>query len=367
MSGWRAVAAALALAGSATAAAAQDLTAEAMALTYDLVRPSSGSADAAGAVAALTRHGALPAERPRTRTQSQSGLLALYGRATLMGANATAFAIEIAAVRDAQVAGDWARRDDAVRALYAKAGRAPPDAATLKTIDRELRRAAGQEGRPALRYRASRNGETIEIVRAPGAGRASVEVTAPGPDGKPVRTAYLGEERTVPTADGKELAVAVSPTAVCTVGAERAAAARARLNGAWRAADGNEWTISGEGEAIELVERRRDDYELRYTGTVTLGKATAFHRIDRPADVDRLPAEVVRQLIGTGVGFTVRLDVCAASGREIKGTWASQHVTYSSLDQKISRIHDPYEVALDLARSGQTLSARGGRLPQEGP
>jgi len=60
---------------------------------------------------------------------------------------------------------------------------------------------------------------------------------------------------------------------------------------------------------------------------------------------------VRQQLAGMGLHFDLSLEA-VEGGAKLDGTWASQHVTYSS-DNVVSRVHDRYDVELVLTRGGQ--------------
>lgn len=355
------------------AARAQDLSADALGVVYDLASPQALEKMGAGASHPEARR-ALDTLRDeklisaqRVGTASAAGLLPLYGKALLMGSQPTAFATEIGAVRDAHLAGGGEPRTKAINDLYAKAGRPKPDAATMKTLVRQLNEVSSQEATRPVRYTSRKGDRSIEITRTPQTGTVSVEVVQPGADGKPVRTVFQGRETTRRTASGTDLEATIKPDGVCVV-ADGDEAARNKLTGTWRSSNGHEWSVSGEGGTIEVSERRVTGHVMRYTGTYRLGRLQAYHPFESIEDIgDDLPVGVRTQLVAMKpkYGFTIRLDACS-SGTDLKGTWASQHVTYSGMSGQISRVHDPYEVPLLLERGGMKM-ARGGRLPEEGP
>jgi len=356
----------------ALSAGAQDLSAEAINIVYDVASPArlaaNGGVPPAGemarAIETLHSEGLLPSNRFRTPLKSER--LDTYGKALMMGTRAPAFATEIGAVRDAAVRGDLTTRHAAIEALYRKAGRNVPDATLLKTIDNQVDAAVGNEPEETLRQTIDKPGKHIEIALARRAGVGSVEVTQDGADGKPVRTVFRGEEKTVPTSDGVDLETVLQPAGVCSMNERQSTEARSQLEGVWKDGDGNEWTFGEKDATITSDEKRPNGYKLSYAGTYKLGKIVAFHGFVAVDDMgDELPPDVRSQLVSWSpkLGFTIRLDLCGATG--LKGTWASQHVTYSGMDHAIKKIHDPFDLPLVLSRGLQV--AQGGRWPDEGP
>jgi hypothetical protein len=308
----------------------------------------------------------LPAQRLPAATQGP--LIDLWGRALLMGTRAPQFAREIGAVRDAALKRDLDARHAAISTLYQKAGRSAPSTEAMKTIDGQIDNALGSEPEETVRRTIKASDRTIEVSYAPRAGMGSVEVMQPGADGQPVRTVFRGEEKTQPTTDGKDLEAVIEPAGVCVMTEQTSGAARGRLNGAWQGSNGNNWTIGGQGGTVTVDEARLTGQALRYTGTYQLGKIVAFHPFEQVEDMgDDLPGDVRSQLVAWSpkLGFTIRLDVCS-SGTGLRGTWSSQHVTYSGMAHIISKVHDPYDVGLRLKRDDLKV-ARGGRFPEDGP
>ena len=362
----------LALAWAAPAGA-QNLSAAVIGAIYDVASPdalakgSGGkqlSADVLRAADTLRRQNLLTASR--ISTPHQTGLLDRWGRALLMGPRAPEFAREIGAVRDAALGGNLENQHAAISTLYKKAGRNPPTADALKTLDKQIDSALGEEPEESIRQTIAKPYSTVEITDAKRAGQVSVEVTQNDAGGKPLRTVFRGEEQTQPTPDGKDLQTSIVPTGTCTMNEQQSAEQRGRLNGSWKDGAGHEWTISGDGGTINAVQKYANGHTLGYSGTYKLGKAVAFHGFVSVDDIgDDLPSGVRSQLVGWSpkLGFTIRLDQCGTA--EIKGTWASQLVTYGGIDQAVKRVHDPYDIPLVLTRGMKV--AQGGRNPEEGP
>jgi hypothetical protein len=61
-----------------------------------------------------------------------------------------------------------------------------------------------------------------------------------------------------------------------------------------------------------------------------------------------LPVQVRQQLAGMGLYFTLRLETCRDAAK-LTGRWGSQHVTYGSVDFAVKKVHDPYDLPIELA------------------
>ncbi len=354
------------LAAAVAPAASQDLSGDLLNVVYDVAsKPVPPEAKAAQDL--LKAEGLLPGQR--LRAIQQAGLLERWGRALAMGTRSPQFAAEIGAVRDAAVKRDPATLHAKVEALYRKAGRTPPTPEAMKELEKQIRTALGSEREETIRRTVKKGDRTIDVSYAPLAGMAQVEVTQPGPDGKPTRTVFRGEEKTKPTADGKDIETVIEPVGPCVMNEQTSAQARDRLNGVWKSGDGRDFTIASQVGAVTIDEQRLKGRPLRYSGTYQLGKIIAFHPFEQIEDMeDNLPPSVRSQLIAwkPKLGFTLRFDVCGAAG-ELRGTWSSQHVTYSGTTQSVNRVHDPYDLSLQLSRGGGGEGVARGATDEEAP
>ena len=392
----------------ATTAGAQDIDARTTALIFDAVatppgNPGSGAtivdpAALAAIRSALQQAGLLSPQRVAT---IEKDVVDGYGRALLLGSRARQFLPELAEVRNAAIRRDRPATAAAIERLFAKAGRPKPDKEQMAKYVADVLGAGEDEGPPeTARWTITRPGRTIQITDARRAGLFTVEIfdnaggtggtgggsgggsPASGPPASPPsanppsasgapaanapsrRSVVTAENRVRPTADGSGLEQRGTAVRACSNNAAQASERRARLNGSWQAGNAH-WDIGGTADSITLTERRDDGRTLTYTGSYRLGRVEATHVVTHPDDIGKdLPMWVRAGLVGR-TAFVVRLDDCG-DGR-LRGTWESRHVTYSPAFNTINRIHDPYDLPLDLARGGEIRTARGGRLPQEGP
>ena len=361
-----AVAAALLIAPAC--ARAQDVDARTMAFLYDAATGEARDGSPVDRAALAEMRKALQAEGLLTQQRvatPEPDIVEVYGRALLLGPRARQFLAELAEVRNAAIRRDRVATAAAIERLFAKAGRSKPDAAQMDKYVDAVIGAGGDEGPPeTARRRVEKPGRTVEITDAKRAGLLTVEVTERPASGPESRTVVVSERKVRPDAAGRGLEERATPVRACTVTADQAAERRNALNGTWRALGGSTWEISGSGETIVLAERRADGRLLTYNGTYKLGRVQATHPVGHPDDIGKeLPAWVRAGLVGK-TAFVVRLDDCGE--RTLQGTWESRHVTYSPAFQSISRIHDPYDLSLNLSRGALKL-ARGGRFPDEGP
>jgi len=349
-------------------AAAQDVDARTMAFIYDAAagEPRDGAAVDRAAIGEMRK--ALQAEgllTPQRVATPEPDIVEIYGRALLLGPRARQFLAELAEVRNAAIRRDRDATAAAIERLFAKAGRSKPDPAQMAKYVTDVIGAGGDEGPPeTARRRVDKPGRTVEITDAKRAGLLTVEVTETPATGEASRTVVVAERKVRPNAAGTGLEERAAPVRACRVTAAQAAERRNALNGSWRAVGGGTWEISGSGDAIVLTERRSDGRLLTYNGTYKLGRVQATHPVGHPDDIGKeLPDWVRAGLVGR-TAFVVRLDDCG--DRTLQGTWESRHVTYSPAYQSISRIHDPYDLSLNLSR-GALKMARGGRFPDDGP
>lgn len=347
---------ALALLLLTPAAAAADIDARTMGAISDLLssvspeRPPAG-ADAkvyGKAVEALRQAKLAGAARPAQ--PGDTALLDAYGRALLLGPRAKQLADQVGQVHDAVIGGQPEAIKAAISDLYKAAGRPAP---TGKALDDLVAAAVGVGGEPAptVNHHMEGEGYRIDIADAVAAGKTIVEVTlADGGDGQPARVEFEGEARTRAKSGGDGLERRIQPLEPCVMSAAAAAALRAQLNGDWTDGKSSAWTIAGSGEQIVLTEKRASGRPLVYEGSYRLGKIDARHAITEAGDMgEELPAQVRSQLAGMGLFFTLRLEACRGATR-LSGRWGSQHVTYSASFLTVSRVHDPYDVAVALTR-----------------
>jgi hypothetical protein len=367
--------AALAFAGAADAA---DIDARTMGAIADVLAPvGSGPPPGVDAEIYARALDALKAERllglARPPQPADAALLTDYGKALLLGQRAGELGAQVGAVHDAVLSGRNEAIAQEIGTLYQAAGRPVPQGEAMDRLVDAARGVGGAEPAPTVRQTIQREDYTVELTDAVAAGRTAVEVLLPDVSGgRPARVLFEGSAKTQPSADGKGLEHRIQPAAPCVVTASSPAGLREALNGDWQGSDGSAWTISGAGEAIQLVETRADGHRLEYQGTVRLGKIDARHAISHVNDMGAdLPVEVRSQLAGMGLFFTLRLESCGSSSR-MAGLWGSQHVTYGALDLQVSQVHYPYDQQVVLTREAGgpelrfVIAEGGGYRPVEG-
>lgn len=358
----------LALPALAAPLAAQDIDARTMALIHDAVsgRPPAGSTADPAALAEARK--ALQDERllsPQRVATPEPDIVDVYARTLLLGPRARQFLPELADVRNAAIRRDRAATAAAIDRLFVKAGRSKPDAAQMEKYVDAVTGAGEDEGPPeTARRRIEKPGRTIEFTDAKRAGLFTIEVTSTPSGGQPTRTVVVAERTVRPNAAGTGLEQRAVPVRVCTITQAQDAERRDALNGAWGDQNGAVWVVSGSGQTLTLTERRADGRSLAYTGTYRLGRIQATHPVGHPDDIGKqLPGWVRAALVGK-TSFVVRLDDCGDN--RLGGTWESRHVTYSPAFQTIGRIHDPYDLSLQLKRGGMKV-ALGAIWGGEGP
>lgn len=348
--------------------AAQDIDARTMALIHDAAggQPPAGSTVDPAALAearkALRDEKLLTAQRVATQ---EPDIVDIYGRALLLGPRARQFLPELADVRNAAIRRDREATAAAIARLLAKAGRPRVDDAQMaKFVDAVS--GAGEDEGPAetARRRIEKPGRTIEITDAKRAGLFTIDVTETPSGSKAKRTVVVAERTVRPNAAGTGLEERAVPVRVCSVTEAQSSERRAALNGAWSDQNGNAWDVSGSGDSIALVERKAGTPAIVYAGTYRLGRVQATHVVGAPNEIADLPDWVRVGLVGR-TSFVVRFDDCRDG--KLTGTWESRHVTYSPALQTIGKIHDPYDLALNLGREAPRRMARGGRFPEDGP
>lgn len=350
--------AALGLVLIAPSARADDIDAFTMGAISDLLSPVSADRPPAGAdpaayrtaVEALRKAGLAGAPRPQQ--PGDTALLDAYGRALLLGPRAVEFGDQIGVVHDSVLSGNEAAVGAAIATLYRAAGRSAPAGEALDRLVQAATDVGGSAPAPTVNHVIQGDGYRIDIADAVAAGKTIVEVTLDqGADGQPARVVFEGDAQTRAKSGGDGLERRIEAASPCVMTQADAAKTRERLNGDWTGRQ-SAWKIEGAGERILLTETRADGHILAYEGTFLLGKIDARHAIADPNDMgSTLPAAVRQQLAGMGLFFTLRLETCRNPSRLV-GRWGSQHVTYGATDLQVSKVHDPYDVAIALLGKG---------------
>ncbi|TAL31173.1 MAG: hypothetical protein EPN97_11350 [Alphaproteobacteria bacterium] len=348
-------------AGFATAA---DITAEQSALVYDLLKPVMTAVPPSGTDPAIfgkaisilkEEHLAGQGSRPHF---TEKGILDRYGKALFLGARTPQFAGDIGHIRDLVEKGDRPALEQSLRDLWAKADRAPPDTKALDPVIKSLYGAKGEEPEETVHRSIDKPGYRVEIAHARAGGKMQVDVTTKNPDGTDRdRTSFQGVTETAPTPDGQELQRRIRLDQTCTSTPETDAATVEGLNGDWTSGAGETWTVTQQDGKITLTEKRAHGRPLEYTGTYRLGQVAAAHPITEAGDMgENLPMQVRQQLTTKHISFRIALDFCSSAPSALKGTWSSQHVTYDGMFFQVSRIHDPYDLSLNLSRAGEKVA-----------
>lgn len=338
-------------------ASADDISAEAGAATAGVLAPYSSGAGPtatadpqilARALAILDQEGILKAAAPPKPSQPVIPNLA---KALLLGNRAPEFMPELAAIETAALQRDSKAAGDEIRSLYAKMGRKVPDDAAIDGLVDAAFSANAPEPRPSERHVLDRPDYTIITENEPAAGRARVEVIdKKSANGEPTRTELVADQVAKPTADGKDLTTAYRPAGSETMTRSEADALRPKLNGRWRDQSGDEWEISGEGQAIRLINLSSGTH-LDYDGTFNLGRIEASHLIRNPDDMGGdLPGGIRSQLAAMSISFRLSL-TAAKDASKIDGSWISQHVTYSQMSMEVTKVHDPFATREALTRA----------------
>lgn len=348
------------LLGTGSACFAADIKAEQMALTYDLLSsadpanpPKGADPQAFSRAVQILRQEQLTGGSARPNF-SETGILETYGKALYLGSRTKEFAADIGHIRDLVDKGNQAELKQALRDLWAKAGRAPPDDKALEPVVQALYGAKGAEPEETVRNTIDKPDHRVELIDEPAGGKMQVDVVTKNPDGTDKdRTTFQGTTETKPNAAGTELEKRIKLDRVCTSTPQTDAATIDKLNGDWVDGGGTTWTISTAGGQVNIDQKKAGGGVMRYSGTYRLGHVAAAHQITNPADIgDDLPADVRAQLATMGISFRVALEYCADQGSRLDGSWSSQHVTYSGMDHTVEKIHDPYDLALTLKKGG---------------
>jgi hypothetical protein len=335
---------------------AADISAEMSALLSDVLRPYQMGAPVPAGVdpqvfartlAILKKEGLVGLPRPATGT---TDIADRFGKALALGTRTLQFLSEIGAVYDALTRGDAQAAGEAIRTLYRKAGRTPPQGAALEKLYNDVQ-AAHNEARQVEQVEITRPDYSITVAHR--GGKIHVDVVGQkGPDGKPFRTVFDGDVVTRPDASSKNLELAANPaSAPRTISPEQAAELRSTLNGKWNDGNGNIWEIAGSGESITLTEiRTNTGHRLVYKGRYDLGKIYGEHIVDDAKDMNFLPDWVAQQVAANfKPPFRIKLDISAAAD-QMEGTWASQNVTYNEMESKVKSVQDWFHEPRILSR-----------------
>lgn len=352
-----------------SAAYAADITAEQTALIHDLMAPViEGKAELNSAEKAMVDSAVDLLKKEQLAGQStrpnyfETGTLERYGKALFLGSRTPEFANEIAHIRDLVARGNKVDLEESLTKLWEKAGRAKPDAAALEPVIAALYGAKGAEPEETVRHIIDKSDRSIEIIHARAGGRMDVTVTRRNADGTDKdRTVFQGVTETTP-AGGKDLQRRTKLERICTSTPETDKDMLKEMEGKWQANNSRTWIVSAEGGGnVRFIEERNNGLPaLHYIGTYKLGHITAQHPITAITDMeDSLPTAVRQQLTQEKINFRISLEFCTGDTNTLKGTWSSQHVTYDGMSLEVSRIHDPYDLSLDLSRGEKENSAPG--------
>lgn len=338
----------------------QDISAEQSAAIHDLLsplndgyKPSKGDEKQHERAKEILKKENLLNDSTRP-VYKEKGLLKKYGDALFLGGRTSKFAKDIARIHDILKSGNDANLKKAIRELYVKAGRKSPDDKALAPILKSLYGEQGAEPQETINHKISKPEYDIDIKHSKAGGRMSIAVTEKGENGKPKsRTVYQGKVKTEPTKDGKDLKREVVLEQACTNTSETDAALYQKLQGEWiRTQDGTTWTFeSASNNDGTFIFKPDDVAPYRYKGSIHLGKFYGEHAITDPNHVgDNFPPEIRQIIAGMGQTFRVHLEICGDKPTKLTGTWSSQHATYNPAFMTVSRIHDPYDLALELHR-----------------
>ena len=347
---------------------AQDMSAELGALIGDVLKPYQIGAPApagsdarvlARTLVILKKEGLLNLPRPRT---GNTDIVDRLGKALALGSRSQQFLAEIGAVYDALACGDRASGEQAIRAVYKKAGRSLPEVAALDKAYSDVRAAYAAQPIESERFEIKRPDYTISGIWARASGKMKIEVAGLGDDRQPFRTVFDGDIVAKPDSSGAGLEIGVRPApAPRTATPEETARLGQKLNGRWTDQEGKQWEIAVSGAAVTLTTWNRNGRQIDYPSRYDLGKVAGKHIINHPDDMEDLPFEVRQQLASTWKpSFGIDLEV-SPNGELMEGTWSSQIVTYGGMDLVVKRIHDPYHVRLVLSRPNHTASGAADR------
>lgn len=287
----------------------------------------------------------------------EKALLEKYGKALFLGSRSEKFAKDIAHIHDVLLSGNEDNLKQAIRDLYKKAGRKEPDDKALEPIVSSLFGKKEAEPQETINHKISKPEYDIDIKHSKAGGRMSIAVTEKNENGKAKsRTVYQGKVKTTPTKDGQDLKREVVLEQACTSTRETDAALYQKLAGEWiRTQDGSTWTFEANSNSEgTFIFNRKDTAPYRYTGSINLGKFYGEHAITDPDHVgDNFPVEIRQKIAAMGQTFRVHLESCGDNPTKLSGTWSSQHATYNPAFMTVSRIHDPYDLALELHREAE--------------
>lgn len=349
---------------------AADITAEQSALLYDLLSPYAElkkTRDGVDtelfekAILILKEEKLIGSGRPNFQDKD---IVGRYGKALLLGSRSKDFIKEIGHIRDLVDKGNQEELREALVDLWIKAGRKKPDEKALQPVIDSLYGTKGAAPEETINHIITKPDHKVEVVHAKAGGRMQVNVIELDKKGEEEsRTVFSGVTETVPDEKNETLQRRIKPEKVCTNTEKTDKKSFKKLAGKWNSNDGDEWTISGDENALILSVDSDEGYNVEYKGNYKLGKIYAVHSItDVRAIGNSLPQEIQSQLINKGHSFRVHLENCNDKQKKLRGTWSSQHVTYNSMFMTVSRVHDPYDVSLILSQGktdGKKKSAEG--------
>ena len=304
---------------------AADISAEMTALMSDVLKPyrtgtnlpSDANTDPKAVNAALEilkKENLLDIPRPATGV---TDIVERFGKALALGTRSQQFQTEIGTIYDAITKGDERAAKDAIRKLYEKAGRKPPEGESLEKFYKDVLSVHGAEPQETERVEIKRPDYSVDLILARAAGKMKVEVSGQnGPDGKPFRTLFEGDVVTRPDPSGKGLELVANPaSAPLTMTTEQAQMLREKLNGTWTDEKGNTWEISGGGNSITLTESYQNGHKVVYNGQYNLAKVTGEHIINDPLDMEGLPEQVSQQVASNfKTPYRIALDFANGEG-----------------------------------------------------
>lgn len=362
------------LAASSGSVWAKDLSAETMGVIHDVMAPYRSGASSVGpkadpaavkdALRILNGENLVSFPRP---TQPRQDISESLGKALAMGNRTKDFLPELADIHTSLVQQDEKKAKSGIQNLYQRMGRSRPEGKALDPLYQAADKVVGAAPPETERTVIKKPDYNVTIENAPAAGEAFVEVLMnKGPDNKPARVTFRGDVASQPDKSGSGLEKIVKPAETPeTMTTKQAGTLRERINGKWVDQNGNPYEISGSGNTITVTEIKTDTPSRPYGGSFDLGRITASFTVRTINDIGAsLPAEVRRQLVSMRYTFGISLSVIE-DGEKLDGTWRSQHVTYSGMDYKISKVHDPYDVKLTLTRPGvkTAMGAAESALP----
>ena len=353
----------------------QDLSAQLTAIVHDVMQPYANggpagtSAAAKGAAAILKNAHLMGAARPPVPANN---IIEQYAKPLALGTRAPNFAGDIAQIHNAFLRGDIDGARQAIKNLAKNAGRTQPDDATLGKMVEQLKQIEGAVAKPIEHTTIERPDHSIDVTWDKRSGKVNIDVLdRKGPKGQPVRTTFTGDTLARADASGKSLEVTGRPAEgkPQETTQEQGKSLRDKIDGDWVDQDGNTWIVSG-SEGSLVVTKKQDGHQIPYQGKFELGKLTAEHIVNNPADITQGFPEEIKEALARQYHPPYRIVLNAnEAGDKLEGTWISLHVTYSALSMEIKSVRDPYDIPLILTRQ-QTVADSGtasGRRDKEKP